>query len=309
VTVLLAVLARLAVLLATPPFFLGVIARTKAIVAGRRGPPVLQPYYDLAKLLRKGAVYSRTTTIVFRAGPIVALAATFGAGLLAPLGRTASPLGFSGDLVLFAYLLGLARLATILAALDTGSSFEGMGASREATFSTLAEPTLFLSLVVFALAAGSASLGAIAAEVTPGAFGAAGPSLLLVAFGLLVVTLAENSRIPVDDPTTHLELTMIHEVMVLDHGGPDFAFILYGAAMKLVVVGSLLVVPFLPPDLGAIPNAAAFLAAMLGLAVAVGVIESVMARLRLVRVPLLLLGAFVVSALAAVMSLVARVQP
>ncbi|MBI3725167.1 NADH-quinone oxidoreductase subunit H, partial [bacterium] len=284
----------------------GVIVKTKAIFAGRQGPPVLQPYYDLAKLLRKGAVYSRTTTVVFRAGPIVALAATLVAGLIAPLGRDPAPLAFWGDLVLFAYLLGLARFATVLAALDTGSSFEGMGASREAAFSTLAEPTLFLSLVVFALTARSASLSEISAAVTPGAWGAIGPSLMLVAFGLLVVTLAENSRIPVDDPATHLELTMIHEVMVLDHGGPDLAFILYGAAMKLMVVGSLLVLPFLPGDLGPLANAATFLAAMLGLAVVVGVIESVMARLRLVRVPLLLLGAFVVSALAVVMSIVAR---
>lgn len=297
---------HLALLFAAPPLLVGVIVKTKAWFAGRRGPPVLQPYYDLAKLLRKGAVYSRTTTLVFRAGPIVALAATIVAGLVAPLGRSPAPLEFSGDLVLFAYLLGLARFATVVAALDTGSSFEGMGASREAAFSTLAEPTLFLSLVVLALEAKSPSLSAIAAAVTPGAWGAMGPSLLLVLFGLFVVLLAENSRIPVDDPATHLELTMIHEVMVLDHGGPDFAFILYGAAMKLLVLGSLLVLPFLPADRGPVFNAAAFLVAVLGLAALVGVIESGMARLRLVRVPLLLLGAFVVSALAVVMSLVAR---
>jgi formate hydrogenlyase subunit 4 len=297
---------HVALLLAAPPLLLGVIARTKALVGGRRGPPLLQPYHDLVKLLRKGAVYSRTTTVVFRAGPVVALAATLTAGLISPLGRTAAPLAFWGDLVLFAYLLGLARFATVLAALDTGSSFEGMGASREATLSTLAEPTLFLSLVVLALTAGSPSLSAIAAAVTPDAWEAMGPSLLLVGFGLLVVTLAENSRIPVDDPATHLELTMIHEVMVLDHGGPDFALILYGAAMKLFILGAVLLAPFLPPDAGVLANAAVFLAASLALAVVIGAIESSMARLRLVRVPLLLLGAFVVSALAVVMSVISR---
>jgi len=305
-TALLGSALHIAILLALPPLLVGLIVKTKATVAGRRGPPVLQLYYDLARLLGKGAVYSRTTTWIFRAGPIVGLAATLTAGLVAPLGRTAAPLHFWGDLVLFAYLFGLARFATVLAALDTGSSFEGMGASREATFSTLAEPVLFLSLMVFALVAKSPSLSAISSAITPWSWGNMGPALLLVAFGLLIVVLTENSRIPVDDPATHLELTMIHEVMVLDHSGPDFAFILYGAAMKLLVLGSLLVMPFLPPDAGVILNALAFVLAMLLLAIGVGVIESAMARLRLVRVPLLLLGAFVVSALAVVMSIAAR---
>ena len=298
----LALLLRLALLLALPPVLAGVIQRTKAILAGRRGPPLLQPWYDVAKLLRKGAVYSRTTTVVFRAGPIVALAATFTAGLLAPLGRTPGPLAFSGDLILLAALLGLARFATVLAALDTGSSFEAMGGSREVTFATLAEPALFLALAVLALSAGSASLGDIAARAGPG-----GPRLLLVVLALLVVVLVENARIPVDDPATHLELTMIHEVMVLDHGGPDLAFILYGSAQKLVVTGSLLVLPLLPPATGnPLLDLAIFVPAIVLLAVVVGVIESVMARLRLARVPLLLLGAGVSSALAAILALAGR---
>src|SRR5206468_1455516 len=145
------------------------------------------------------------------------------------------------------------------------------------TFATLAEPTLFLSLVVLALTAGAPSLSAIAAAVTPAAWPVLGPALLLVAFGLLVVLLCENSRVPVDDPATHLELTMIHEVMVLDHGGPDLAFILYGASMKLLVIGSILVLPFLPADHGALVNSAFFFAAMLAVAVLVGLIESSMA--------------------------------
>jgi formate hydrogenlyase subunit 4 len=301
-----AIVLHVAILLLAPPLLLGVIARTKALAGGRTGPPLLQLYYDLAKLLGKGAVYSRTTTLVFRAAPIVGLAATFAAGLVAPFGRDPAPLAFAWDLVLLAYLLGLARFATVLAALDTGSSFEGMGASREVAFSMVAEPALFLSLVVLAVRAGNPSLEVIAASVTPQQWATGGPSLFLASGALLVVFLAENSRIPFDDPNTHLELTMIHEVMVLDHGGPDLAFILYGAAMKLLVLGAILVLPFLPGDLGPWANAATFLAAELVLAVLVGIIESVMARLRLVQVPILLMGAGVAAALAAIIGITMR---
>lgn len=294
---------HLLVLLLLPPLLGGLIVKVKAAVAGRQGPPLLQPYHDLLKLLRKGAVYSRTTTAVFRAGPILGLATALVAGLLLPLGRQPAPLHFQGDLVAFAYLLGLGRFATVLAALDTGSSFEGMGASREGTFSALAEPTLFLGLALYAIAGRSLSLSEVAAALGPARLG---PALLLVTTGLLVVTLVESSRVPVDDPATHLELTMIHEVMVLDHGGPDLALILYGAALKLQLVGALVVLPFLPGATSPLVDAALFVGAMLGLALAVGVIESTMARLRLVRVPLLILGAFVLSLLGVVMTVAGR---
>ena len=291
---------HLFILLGFGPIMLGIVLKTKARAAGRRGPPVLQPWRDIAKLLRKGAVYSKTTTLIFRAGPIVALAATMAAGLLAPLGRGAPPISFRWDIVLFAYLLGLGRFATVAAALDTGSSFEGMGASREVAFSALSEPTLFLALIVLAREAGSSSLAAIAAHITRAAWIDLGPALFLAATALAIVILSENSRVPVDDPATHLELTMIHEVMVLDHGGPDLAFILYGAAMKLVVTGSLLVTPLLPAGRGVLPDAATFLVGMSVLAVAIGVVESIMARLRMPRVPLFLGGALVAAALALV---------
>jgi formate hydrogenlyase subunit 4 len=155
---LLRTLLHLAVLLALPPLLLGILNRTKAIFAGRRGAPLLQPYFDLAKLLRKGAVYSRTTTWVFRAGPVIGLAAVASAGLLLAMGGAPAAISFAGDFVLFAYLLGLARFFTALAALDTGSAFEGMGAAREVTFASLAEPALFLCLLVLARATGTASL-------------------------------------------------------------------------------------------------------------------------------------------------------
>jgi formate hydrogenlyase subunit 4 len=287
------------------PLLLSVINRTKAWFAGRRGPPLLQPYYDLGKLLRKGAVYSRTTTWVFRAGPTIGLAAVLVATALVPLGGLRATLSFQGDLVLFAYLLGLMRFFTVLAALDTGSSFEGMGASREVTFSALAEPALLLGLAALARQCGSLSLTAIYSSLSIDVWMKTGPVLALVVGVFMVVLLAENARIPVDDPNTHLELTMIHEAMVLDHSGPDFAFILYGAALKLWVVGALLAGLIVPVRTGN-PwlDGAACLFGMLAIAVVVGIVESSMARLRLPRqVTGLLVGAGALAAVALILSL------
>ncbi|MBI5490785.1 MAG: NADH-quinone oxidoreductase subunit H [Deltaproteobacteria bacterium] len=286
------------------PLLLGVINRTKAFFAGRRGRPLLQLYFDLFKLLRKGATYSRTTTWVFRAGPIVGLAAVLAALVLVPLGAVGAPLAFGGDLLVFAYLLCLMRFFTVLAALDTGSSFEGMGASREVLFAALAEPALFLGLAAVAHQSGSLSLSAMIAAIDPATWVSRGPALGLVATALGIVLLAENSRLPVDDPETHLELTMIHEVMVLDYGGPDLAFVLYGAALKLWVLAALLVGLIVPVRTGRpLLDAAAGLAGMLSAAVAIGAVESSRARLRLVRVPKLLVGAMALSALALVLVL------
>ena len=294
-------LVHLAVAVLLPPLLLGVINKTKAFFGGRQGPPLVQPYRDIWRLLRKDTVVSSTTTWVFRAGPVVSLATAFVAAVLVPLGGAESPLAFTGNFVLFAYLLGLGRFFTILAALDTGSAFEGMGAAREATFSALAEPALFLGLVVLARASGSLELGSMLGG-SETLWAKAGASLVLVIASLVVVMLAENSRIPFDDPNTHLELTMIHEVMVLDHSGPMFGMILYGAAMKLLVLGSLvvnLVVPVTGESL--LLSWPLFIAGVLALAVVVGVVESSMARLRLVQVPSLLVGACLLSGFGVVM--------
>lgn len=301
-------LFHLGLALALAPLLLGVINRTKALFAGRVGPPLLQPYFDLWKLLHKGAVYSRTTTWVFRAGPMVSLAAFIAALTLIPFGKTPALLAFPGDLILFAYLLGLARFFTVISALDTGSSFEGMGASREVLFSMLAEPALLLGLVavgrevtVVEPELGRLSLSGIQTAVTLDLWARAGLTLTLVAVALILVLLVENCRIPFDDPNTHLELTMIHEVMVLDHGGPDFAFILYGAALKLWLFGALLIGLVLPATGVLLADTLLSLAALFGLAILVGVIESSMARLRLTRVPQLLVGASALAALAFVL--------
>jgi formate hydrogenlyase subunit 4 len=292
------------VALLAAPLLAGVINRTKAFFAGRRGQPLLQVYWDLVKLMRKGAVYSKTTTWIFRAGPPVTLAGLAVGLLTVPWGGLPAPLSFPGDMLLLAYLLGIGRFFTILAALDTGSSFEGMGASREAFFSALIEPVLLVSLAAMVRMTGRFSLTGLYGEVSFSLWTTWGPTLVLVALAMFVVLLAENARIPVDDPTTHLELTMIHEVMVLDHGGPDFAFVLYGASLKLWVIAALLTGLVVPVRTGnALVDGAVFLSGMFAVAAAIGVVESTMARLRLTSVPQMLAGAGAVATLAVLMTL------
>ena len=285
-------LIHVIILLLFPPLLLGLINKTKAGFAGRVGPPVLQTYYDLAKLIRKGMVISDTTTWVFRAGPVVTLVTVLLAGLLIPITCFAAPISFTGDLILFAYLFGLARFFTTTAALDTGSAFEGMGSAREVTFACLSEPALFFALLVLAKASGSLSLNDMLHEPAGGFAQTMVAPLVCVSIGLFVVLLAETCRIPVDDPNTHLELTMIHEVMVLDHSGPLFGVILYAASLKLFVLGAFLlhvIVPF--HTAVAWLNWPLFLLEMAALAVAIGAVESLMARLRMRHVPYLLVAA------------------
>jgi len=296
-------LVHLAIALLLAPILLGLVNRTKAKFAGRRGQPVMQTWYDLAKLLHKDEVRSRTTTPVFGLGPVVGLAAAAIAAALVPMAGGPAIVAFPGDLVLVAYLFGLARFFTVGAALDTGSAFEGMGASREVLFSALAEPALFLGLAVVGRRTGSFSLTSMLGAVDTGLWTRAAPELALAAIALGIVLLAENARIPVDDPNTHLELTMIHEVMVLDHSGPSLAAIEYGSALKLWVLGSVLVGIAVPVRTGS-PwvDGGAFLAGMAVLAIAIGIVESTMARLRLVRVPQLLVSAGGLAAIALVLT-------
>ncbi len=287
-------------LLVMPPLLLGVINKTKALFAGRVGPPLLQPYYDLARLVRKGMVFSETTTWIFRAAPATALGAVLLAGLLVPLGPAGPALGFTGDFVFFAGLLMLARFLTAAAALDTGSPFEGMGAAREVTFACICEPALVFGFLVLARLSGSLSLGGMLQGIpTGGAEATAVAPIPHVAAGQFVALLAETCRIPVDDPNTHLELTMIHEAMVLDHSGPLLGAILYGAAVKLFVLGAVVVRVAIPWRSGSLAaDWALFATAMLALAVLVGVVESIMARLQMRHVPQLLSTACLLCAFA-----------
>ncbi len=289
-------LAAFGTLLLVAPLLPGVAAKTKALLTGRRGAPVLQLYRDLHKLWGKGAVYSTTTTWLFRLAPVVVVATALMAACVVPLDGRHALVSFTGDLVTFAYLLGLGRFMLVLAGLDTGSSFEGMGASREVTFSAFAEPALFLCFAGLALATRDLSL--------TGMLGA--PSLVMIGVSLFLVLLAEASRVPVDDPATHLELTMIHEVIVLDHSGPDLALILYGSALKLALFGALLVGVFVPR--ATLPGPAAIGLLGIGLvavALLVGVVESVMARLRLSRVPQFLIAGSVLASLGVILLLMA----
>jgi formate hydrogenlyase subunit 4 len=295
-------LLQLIIPLLAAPLLPGILNRTKAIAAGRRGQPILQGYHDLAKLLAKGAVYSRTTSWIFRAGPTIGCAAALTAMALLPWAGVPAFLSFDGDVILFAGLFGLARFITILAALDTGSAFEGMGASREAWFSALTEPALLLALAALARLSGSLSLSGML--IGGGVSGGAGAALLLAAGAAFIVFLTENARIPVDDPNTHLELTMIHEVMVLDHGGVDFAYIQFGAMLKLWALGGLAVSLLVPRRGAPWLDLLIACAAMVCVAVVTGLVESVMARLRLARVPQLLVAGIAMSALALALALV-----
>jgi formate hydrogenlyase subunit 4 len=273
------------------PLLPGVIAKVKAAIAGRRGPPLVQLHRDLAKLWKKDMVRSETTSWVFSAGPAVTLVATLFAALIVPIGPGPAPLAFEGDLILFVYLLALGRFFTTSAALDTGSAFEGMGAARDLTFAALAEVALLFGLLAASAHAGSRSLSTLLPT-----FDAATSTapLLLVSAAFAIVLLTESARVPVDDPNTHLELTMVHEVMVLDHSGPALGLVLYGAALKLLVLAALIAHLLLPPltsQLGWL----ALLPTLLGLAALIGLLESVTARLRLSHVPAFLVAAALLS--------------
>jgi formate hydrogenlyase subunit 4 len=277
---------RLLLWLALAPLLPGLINKVKAWVAGRQGPPILQLYYDLARLWRKGVVLSSAVSPGHILGPALAWLAVLAAALLLPLGPLRQGPGFQGDALLFVYLLGLARFCTAWAALETGSAFEGMGAAREVGYAVLSEVALTTALLTLSLQSTSLSLGSM---LMP----SAGAGAALLAAGLFIVLLAENCRVPFDDPNTHLELTMVHEVMVLDHSGPPLAIILHGAALKLLLFAVLLAEAVLPigqsPPLAA---AALLVISVVAIGVAVGLTESLMARFALRRVPLLLTIAF-----------------
>ena len=298
-----ATIAQPIAVLVLAPLLVGVVNRVKAWFGGRRGRPLLQGYYDLGKLLRKGAVYSDTSSWVVRAGPVVGLAATLCALVFVPAGRVPSVLSFGWDMVAVAYLLGLARFFTMSAALDTGSAFEGMGASREAQFSALAEPALILLLAATSRAVDQGNaLSDFLGRIDAASWSTHAPTLTLAAAAMLIVFLAENSRVPFDDPNTHLELTMVHEVMILDHGGPDLAFILYGASIKMWLLASLLVGIALPFRTGnPWTDLLVAVASVFAVALSVGAIESTMARLRFVRLPALLVASTVFAILAFVL--------
>lgn len=283
------------VTLISAPLLFGIITRVKSIFAGRCGAPLLQPYYDLFKLFQKGAVYSRTTSWIFRASPIIGLTCMIIALLILPQIGNRSFFSFDGDLFLFVYVLGVMRFFMIIAAIDTGSAFEGMGASREAFFSMLAEPVLMVALVCLVKFTGNLTL----ADAFTNATGQWSIATLLIGVAIFIVLLAENARIPVDDPNTHLELTMIHEAMVLDHSGPEFGWIMYSSAVKLWLFSAIFVQVIMPVHIeNTLLRYPIMFFSIFLCAIIVGIVESIMARLRLNKVPQLLAGAGAFSLLA-----------
>lgn len=285
------------------PLLPGVINKTKAWFAGRRGPRLLQLYWDIFRLLRKAPVRSLTATPLFTLAPAANLATLLLAALLLPCGMNPSPLGFAGDAVLFFYLLGSGRFLTILAAMDTGSAFEGMGASREAYFSALVEATIFAILCFLLTLTVRTDLSGMLASFGPEAWQESATPMLLGALAFIAVLLCENCRVPFDDPETHLELTMVHEAMILDHAGPELGLVLYASALKLWLLSGFFVLLLLPaiPGLPAHGHALIWIGGTLGSGILVGTIESSLARARFLKVPQLLLGAFAAALIALIL--------
>ena len=289
-------LLNLALTLALAPLLTGLLNKTKAVFAGRRGASVFQLYYDLFKLLRKSSPRSLSSTWLFDLAPILSLAALLAATLVFPLGHTAALVAFSGDAVVFFYLLGTSRFFTVLGARDVASAFPDMGSAREVQFSALVEAIVFALIAFLALMTHDATLTGFL-TATAGEEAAAAVPLILAAVAAFLVMLSENCRVPFDDPETHLELTMIHEAMILDYSGPDLALILYTASLKLWLFSAFVVMLVFP-----IPVfTPLFYVATLAMGLVIGAVESSMARMRFTRTPFVLACAFACAVLALVM--------
>jgi formate hydrogenlyase subunit 4 len=302
VDVVMAILHVLAVALGAP-LLVGVLRTLKARLVGRRGPSPWQPYRDLRKLFAKTPVVSTTTSWVFRATPYVLVATMVVAALAAPILSSRPPLAFAG-IILLMYLFLLGTFFLTLAGLDAGSAFGGMGSSREAAVAALAEPTVILAVFALSLRANTTNLGGVVERLSADPLLAANPAHLLAFVAFFIVMLAETGRLPVDNPATHLELTMIHEAMVLEYSGRHLALVEWASAMKLLLFLTLLANLFFP---WGVPHALAPLPLLVGagvltaklaiLAVAIALLETSIAKLRLFRVPELLAGSFALALL------------
>ena len=274
---------NLLILLIAPFLMLGVIKKTKAFWGGRKGVSLFQPLYDFIKLLKKEMVISKTTCAVFRIAPTIIIASIFGAAFFVPLAFESAIINIPAGLIIFSYLLGLGKFFALISAMDTGSSFEGMGASREACFSTIVEPAFFMIMASIMVISGNYTLDSLSLILNnAGSYG-----ILIIVFAILalfMMILIECSRVPVDDPTTHLELTMIHEVMILDNSGKDFALLTWGNSIKMLLISSLIANILIPNDLLLWQAVCAYLAILFAIALLIGTIESGMARIRMTHV-------------------------
>lgn len=276
-------LLNLIILLIVPFIMLGLIKKTKAFWAGRKGASVLQPLYDFVRLIKKDFVISKTTSVVFRIAPIFSIVTVLFAGLFVPLATGSALVNVEAGLIIFAYILGLGKFMSLVSAMDTGSSFEGMGASREACFTSIVEPAFFMTIASIMALTGNYTFDSLSEVMSnAGSYG-----LLIVIFAVVVLflmILIEGSRVPVDDPATHLELTMIHEVMILDNSGSDLALISWANGIKMLLISSLIANIILPNNLSDLVSFVSYLAIMFVISVLIGTIESGMARIRMSHV-------------------------
>lgn len=297
-------MTALGLILLTSLFFAGFVVRVKSVASGRKGPGVFQPLRNVWVLLRKGSVYSEVSGIITRTAPILVLSALLVASLMVPVAGFSPLISFRGDFILFAYLMAFSRFMMIITAFDSGSSFEGMGASREALYGMLIEPALFVLIAGLTVFTGGTSLATIF-DLTHGegysyVFG------LIVAYIIGNITLVENSRIPVDDPKTHLELTMIHEVMVLDLSSFNLAMVQLTSMLKFAVFGSLIASAVIPWDLSPAARISLFIAVQLLFASAIGLTESFRSRYKMNRNQQYLLTVSLISVLFFVIILFTR---
>ena len=305
---LLEVAAQLVLLLLLSPLITGFIRTLKARLQMRRGAGPLQPYREIHKLLRKGMVVPDTASWLFSATPYVVFLATLLAGLMVPMVVADTPVGLFGGVLAVVYLLGLGRFFLALGGLDTGSSFGGLGSSREMTISALAEPSLMLAVFTVAIGAGSTAMAEMVRTAIGQQWHFLAPSQILAFAALFLVLIAETGRIPVDNPATHLELTMIHEAMILEYSGPYLALIEWAASIKQLLLMTLLINIFWPFGLAADWSSASGVLGGLGwlaakltlLSCAIVLVETANAKMRLFRVPELMAVAFTLGALALV---------
>ena len=294
---------QIVVIVGLSPLVKGFINKMEARIQCRRGPSLFQPYYNLVKLLQKDAVVSETASWIFRATPYVTFVSILLIALLVPVLSSQVPLNFIGDIILIIYLFALGRFFLALSSLDTGSAFGGMGSSREMTISSMAEPAMMLSIFTVSLTVGSTNLSNITGTLLN--YKSLNPSLLLAFAAFVIVIIAETGRIPVDNPFTHLELTMIHEGMILEFSGRYLALIEWASSMKLLLLLTILVNTFFPWGIttgfsfpGLIISFALYLVKIGFFALAIVILESSLAKVRLFRIPNLLGTSFILSLLA-----------
>ena len=294
---------QIVVIVGLSPLVKGFINKMEARIQCRRGPSLFQPYYNLVKLLQKDVVVSETASWIFRATPYVTFVSILLIALLVPVLSSQVPLNFIGDIILIIYLFALGRFFLALSSLDTGSAFGGMGSSREMTISSMAEPAMMLSIFTVSLTVGSTNLSNITGTLLN--YKSLNPSLLLAFAAFVIVIIAETGRIPVDNPFTHLELTMIHEGMILEFSGRYLALIEWASSMKLLLLLTILVNTFFPWGIttgfsfpGLIISFALYLVKIGFFALAIVILESSLAKVRLFRIPNLLGTSFILSLLA-----------